>query len=157
MSEPKRPPVSVPSLADLQADPSALHRLPVDELLGLQRQLRHLAADLELEVRTRHLAGRWGEPGRFADRLTVTTAEAAEWLGLEESHVQDLCRRGAIPSGKPGKAWLIRVDAIRGWVAQQEEIRHGSAPLEPPPSRRPAARIDALPRNSRAGRMMGRE
>ncbi len=44
MSEPKRLPVSVPSLADLQADQSALDRLPVDELLGLQRQLRHLAA-----------------------------------------------------------------------------------------------------------------
>jgi excisionase family DNA binding protein len=135
----------------------AIEEAPAAELPGLLGELERLRVLAWQQMTARLLAGSRGEPGRFADRLTVTTAEAAEWLGLEESHVQDLCRRGAIPSSKPGKAWLIRVDAIRGWVAQQEEIRHGSAPLGPPPSRRPAARIGALPRNSRADRTMGRE
>lgn len=92
-------------------------------------------------------------PAKFVERLTVTTAEAAEWLGLYDTHLQDLCRRGVIPASKPGKAYLIRVDAIREWLVTQEEARRARRGATPAPSapsrRRVAVRLDALPRNSR--------
>jgi excisionase family DNA binding protein len=88
----------------------------------------------------------------FAGRLAVNTEEAARLLGLEEAHIQDLCRRGVIPACKPGKAWLIRVEAIREWLAAQEQEqqdRRATHVVASAPSRRPAARLGALPKNSR--------
>jgi excisionase family DNA binding protein len=149
VSEPAHLRATVPSLAEVAAGAAQLEGQPAAVLSELRRQARHLLADLDAAL-DRIAAGRaQGGPGRFYDRLTLTTAQAAEWLGLDESHVQDLCRRGAISASKPGKAWLIRPDAIREWVANEEGIRHGGAPEPPPSSRRPAVRIDALPRNRR--------
>jgi excisionase family DNA binding protein len=91
-------------------------------------------------------------PQELANRLTINTEEAAGWLGLEDDQIQDLCRRGEIRAAKPGKAWLIRPESIREWLAHQEEIpRDGGSgrPQSPRTSRRPLARVEALPSNVR--------
>src|SRR3984893_12343419 len=69
----------------------AIEEAPAAELPGLLGELERLLVLAWQQMTARLLAGSRGEPGRFADRLTVTTAEAAEWLGLEESHVPDIC------------------------------------------------------------------
>src|SRR5258706_9011355 len=114
MSEPKRLPVSVPSLADLQADQSALDRLPVDELLGLQRQLRHLAAAIEREVMARLLVG---SRDGSAEIGVLTPARLAELWSMPAAKIRELCRTGRIPARKLGpKEWVVPVAALREWA-----------------------------------------
>ena len=137
--------------ARILADPSAAANLTTDAAIKLAGVLATALMAVQAHV-LRVPAGLPTAPARFADRLTVTTTEAADWLGLEEAHVQDLCRRGEIVASKPGKAYLIRVNAIREWLERQEEVQRdgrGAHSESLPRSRRPEANIDALPRNSR--------
>ena len=73
MSELARLPVAVPGLADVLADPGVLDRLPVDVLVALRGQVRHLDVDLTMAI----------------DRLTATGGhqepEMGEVLGIDEA------------------------------------------------------------------------
>jgi excisionase family DNA binding protein len=129
--------VSSAAVADLPALLGELERLKVlawHRTMGSQGPARHEA------------------PARFSDRLTITTAEVAEWIGgVDEDHVQALCRSGAIRASKPGKAWLIRPAAIEEWLSQQEgdqQAQRGRPALASAPSRG-QVRLDALPENRR--------
>jgi len=146
--------ITVPSLDDLAADPAKAASLSADvRQVVLGRALGVILACATV-TDAPPLTAAQAAPSKFAERLTLTTAEAAEWTGLDETHVQELCRRGVIPAAKPGKAWLIRVDAVREWLAGQEEAQRranqGVAPTSATRSDRSvAARLGALPKNSR--------
>jgi len=90
MSEPARfpeGPVAVPTLAELQADPSALDRLPLDALVALRRQLRVLAADLTARL----VAGFQGDGGLGAVAV-LTPARLAELWSMPAAKIRELCR-----------------------------------------------------------------
>jgi excisionase family DNA binding protein len=135
------------------ADPRAAATLTRDDAIAVAGVLAAAQTAVQAQALRAPEAVAPVTPAKFVERLTVTTAEAAEWLGLDDTHLQDLCRRGVIPASKPGKAYLIRVDAIREWLVTQEEARRarrGATPAPPAASRRRVAvRLDALPRNSR--------
>lgn len=50
MSQPVAGPVRVPRLAEVQADPTLLTALPLDLLVELRRQVRHLDAELDAVI-----------------------------------------------------------------------------------------------------------
>lgn len=54
------------------------------------------------------------EEARLPKYLTAT--EAAEVLRMTPYEVARLCREGSIRASRPGRAWLIRPDAIRAYV-----------------------------------------
>ena len=75
MREPlQRPvgPVPVPSLGEVLADAAILGRLPLEALIGLRRQVRHLDADVDAALARRLALG--------ADR-----SEPIEVVGVEEA------------------------------------------------------------------------
>lgn len=129
MSEPVRfpaGPVAVRTLAELQADPSALDRLPLGVLLALRRQLRVLAADLEQEVTARLLDGFQGDGGLDAVAV-LTPARLAELWSMPTAKIRELCRTGRIPARKLGnKEWVVPVAALREWARQG--IAHEAGP-----------------------------
>jgi hypothetical protein len=90
-----------PTLPELQADSSALGRLPLDALVALRRQLRVLAADLEQEVTARLLAGFQGDGGLDAVAV-LTPARLAELWSMPAAKVREPCRTGRIPAKKLG-------------------------------------------------------
>ena len=121
MSEPVRSPaspVAVCTLAELQADPSALDRLPLSALLALRRQLRVLAADLEQGVTARLLDGFQGDGG-LDEVAVLTPARLAELWSMPTAKIRELCRTGRIPARKLGnKEWVVPVAALREWARQ---------------------------------------
>jgi hypothetical protein len=121
MSKPARfppGPVAVPTLAELQADPSALARLPLDALVALRRQLRVLAADMDEEVTARLLAGFQGDCGLDAVAV-LTPARLGELWSMPAAKIRELCRTGRIPARKLGsKEWVVPVAALREWARQ---------------------------------------
>lgn len=108
----------MPTLAELQADPSALDRLPLAALVALRRQLRVLAADLEQEVTARLLARFEGDGG--LDTIAVLTiARLSELWSMPAPKIRELCRTGRIPARKLGnKEWVVPVAALREWAQQ---------------------------------------
>jgi len=119
-------PVAVPTLAELQADPSALDCLPLDALVTLRRQLRVLAADLEKEVTARLLAGFQGDAGLDAVAV-LTPARLAKLWSMPVAKIRELCRTGRIPARKLGnKEWMVPIAALRGWA--QPGIVEGPGP-----------------------------
>jgi hypothetical protein len=121
MSEPERfpaRPIVLPTLVELQVDPSALDRLPLDALVALQRQLRVLAADLEKEITARLLAGFQGAGG-LGGVAVLTPARLAALWSMPAAKIRELCRTGRIPAKKLGtKEWVVPVAALREWVRQ---------------------------------------
>ena len=65
-------PVPVPSLGEVLADAAILGRLPLEALIGLRRQVRHLDADLDAALARRVALG--------TDR-----PESIEVVGVEEA------------------------------------------------------------------------
>jgi hypothetical protein len=108
----------VPTLAELQADPSALDSLPMDALVALRRQLRVLTADLEQVVTARLAAGCQGDGGLGAVAV-LTPARLAELWSMPVAKIRELCRIGRIPARKLGnKEWVVPVAALHEWVRQ---------------------------------------
>lgn len=108
----------VPTLVELQADPSALERLPLDGLVALRRQLSVLAADLEQEVTARLVAGFHGDGGLGAVAV-LTPARLADLWSMPAAKIRELCRTGRIPAKKLGnKEWVVPVAALREWARQ---------------------------------------
>ena len=60
------------------------------------------------------------ETGGQVDRL-LTAAEVAERLGVKESWIQEKARCGDIPHVRLGRYRRYEMQAVWGWVAQQEE------------------------------------
>ena len=54
------------------------------------------------------------------ERISVSVEEAAEMVGLGRSTLYVALTSGELPSMKIGKRRLIRVDALKAWVAAQE-------------------------------------
>jgi excisionase family DNA binding protein len=137
--------------AQVVADPLEARSLTPDEAWSVLGALAAAVAAVQAQA-SRSGSDRPVPPEKFADRLTLTTEETAEWLGLDEIHVADLCRRGEIVASKPGKAWMIRVEAIRDWVHRQEQHHPARAigAMAPVASRRPRPRLDALVQNRRS-------
>jgi predicted DNA-binding transcriptional regulator AlpA len=85
----------VPTLAEVQADPGVLDRLPIDVLLDLRRLIGYLVADVEAAVwrQTASAAGHQRSPDREQDKL-LTAEEAAGIAGVKPSwlirHAQKL-------------------------------------------------------------------
>ena len=137
--------------ARVVADPLAAKEMTQDQAVAVVAILAAALAAAQAQA-LRPSATAPAPPSKFTERVTLTTAETAEWTGLEETRVQELCRRGVIPASKPGKAWLIRVEAVREWLATQEQEQRDrrTAPVvAASASHRQAARLDALPKNSR--------
>lgn len=108
----------VPTLVELQADPSALERLPLDALVALRRQLSMLAADVEQEVTARLVAGSDGDGGLGAVAV-LTPARLAELWSMPATKIRELCRTGRIPAKKLGsKEWVVPIAALREWAQQ---------------------------------------
>jgi hypothetical protein len=78
VSEPAARPslVRVPTLADVQADPDVLNRLPVGVLVDLRRQVQHLTADLDAAI-SHHVAQ---TPGQSDISQVLDKNEAAKRL-----------------------------------------------------------------------------
>lgn len=56
------------------------------------------------------------------ERLALSIAEAAEALGCSQGHIRNLIARGELKSFKAGRRVLIRVDVLKEWMKQLEEI-----------------------------------
>jgi hypothetical protein len=131
MSDPPRGPTGpVPTLVELQADPSALDRLPLEELVALRRQLRVLASDLEQEVTARLVTGFQGG-GSLGAVAVLTPARLAELWSMPVAKIRELCRTGRIPAKKLGnKEWVVPVAALREWAGQgivdEVRLRHNA-------------------------------
>jgi len=121
MSEPERfpaRPIVLPTLVELQVNPSALDRLPLDALVALRRQLRVLAADLEKEITARLLARFQGDGG-LGGVAVLTPARLAALWSMPAAKIRELCRTGRIPAKKLGnKEWVVPVAALREWARQ---------------------------------------
>jgi len=87
----------VPTLVELQTDPSTLDRLPLGALLALRRQLRVLAADPEREVTARLLDEFHGDGGLDAVAV-LTPARLAQLWSMPTAKIRELCRTGRIPA-----------------------------------------------------------
>lgn len=59
------------------------------------------------------------EQTRLVDRLAVSTAEAAELLGVSRPLVCQLLHRADFPSFCVGARRLIPLDGLRAWMAAQ--------------------------------------
>jgi hypothetical protein len=70
-------PIPVPTLAEALADATVLARLPLDALVRLRQQVRHLDASLEAEITTRLAAGSGPAAPAAADHLLDVTEAAA--------------------------------------------------------------------------------
>lgn len=143
--------VALTLAAQVLTDPLAAKEMTQDQAVAVVALLAAGLAAAQVQA-LRPLAAAPAALSKFAERLTLTTSEVAEWTGLDETHIQELCRRGVIPASKPGKAWLIRPEAIGEWLATQEQKQRDrrTAPVvAPAASHRSAARLDALPKNSR--------
>jgi predicted DNA-binding transcriptional regulator AlpA len=88
-------PLAVPTLAEVQADPGVLDRLPVDTLMDLRRLVGYLVADVDAAC-WRRMASATGQQrslDREQDKL-LTAEEAAEIAGVKPSwlirHAQKL-------------------------------------------------------------------
>jgi hypothetical protein len=68
--------VAVPGLAELQADPAILSRLPLDVLVDLRRQVRHLDIDLDAAITRQVVVGQPRQAQAEPDRL-LSPKEAA--------------------------------------------------------------------------------
>lgn len=64
-----------------------------------------------------------------AKEVLLTTAEAAQYLGLTEGHVRKLARKSAIPAeqGAGGTGWKYRRDELAAWKADREETHERAA------------------------------
>ena len=51
-------------------------------------------------------------------KLAYRVAEAAEMIGIGKEKVQQLCRRGVIPSVKVGAAVLIPALELQAWLSE---------------------------------------
>lgn len=106
------------TLAELQAEPSTLDRLPLGALVALRHQLRVLAADLEQEITERLLTGFREDSGLDAVAV-LTPARLAELWSMPAGKIRELCRTGRIPARKLGnKEWVVPVAALREWAGQ---------------------------------------
>ncbi len=55
-----------------------------------------------------------------AGRLAVSTYEAAELAGVGRTTIYEAIQSGALKSLKLGKRRLIRIEALRDWLAAHE-------------------------------------
>ena len=69
----------VPSLADVSEDPTVLARLPLSAIVGLRRQVSHLAADIEAALFTAMGQTGLGDEPPDPDRLLTPEAAAARF------------------------------------------------------------------------------
>lgn len=67
----------------------------------------------------------------FATVNTITTAQAAEIIGLDEHVIREYCRRKLIPATKFGRQWaILEKDAI----AYKENREKNSKPKSEDPN-----------------------
>ena len=99
-------------------------------------QLQRLADELE---RRDSLAG----------RLALSSAEAATWIGVPRSTLNEMALAGQIPAYRVGKRWLFRPGDLATWLADQRYVLRSQRPLDvplyaiepvPPPKRGPRPR-----------------
>jgi len=83
VSEP-RPLASVPTLADLQANPGLLEQLPTELLVDVRRQLRHLDSDVDA-ILARRLLRHDGQPAPAAPERVLKVEEAARLAGVTKN------------------------------------------------------------------------
>jgi excisionase family DNA binding protein len=126
-------------IADLAADHALASRLPLEALIRLRCQLRHLDADIEAAIALRGQA----VPAANADEdRYLTMAEVAERTGLSLSHVYEMARFGKIPArrmgrGDKGRAYRVLLSDLRAWeqgqnlvvdaMKQSQDFRNGRA------------------------------
>jgi hypothetical protein len=113
MSPAPRPLAAVPTLADLQADTATLDQLPLDTLVTLRRQVRHLDVDLDAAI-TRLMAR--AEPRSAPaepDRL-LSPAQAAAMFGVKPRWLLD--HADELPGARRLSRKVIRFSerALRG-------------------------------------------
>lgn len=116
-----------PTIAAIAADRALADTLPLETLVRLRRELRHLDADLEAAIAL--YAGRHNAPvPAFADEdRYLTMAEVAQRTGLSLSHVYELARFGKIPAkrlgrGERGRAYRVLLSDLKVWEQGQNLV-----------------------------------
>jgi excisionase family DNA binding protein len=142
-------PVAVPGLAEAQADPGVLERLPIDVLLDLQRQIRHLDADIDRAVSRQTVqANRHHEIE--GDQL-LSIPKVAAILDFKPQYVYELIRRDLLSAVTVGKYVRVRRSTVErfmkdGPIAQVDGKLYqrytGSSGRPGTPSAQKARRID---------------
>lgn len=134
MSDPLPP---EPTLDQLTKHPDLVAELPIERLLEVRRQLRHLDAELEHHVAAKQLAqprgavsGQTSVAGR-----TLTTAEVARRMGRSEAYVRELCRAGQLPGNKKRgrKYWEIPEAEFEAWQKTHAGLAPGGSDTLPSP------------------------
>lgn len=68
------------------------------------------------------------------DKPTLSTSEAADWLGVHENRIYELIDDCVLPAGKEGRAYiLLKVDVAEyavKLIRQQTAQRLGGAPVK---------------------------
>jgi len=112
-------PIPLPSLDEIAAAPAQAATLPANVrgalLARCAASILALAAPelLEAVKGTGH-----DEPADpVADLRSLSPKKAAQLLGLKETYIQELCRKGKLPAIKMGKYWIISVENLRRWKA----------------------------------------
>jgi helix-turn-helix protein len=109
--------VSAPSLAEVLADAAIVDRLPLDVLVVLRHQLRHLDADLGAAITRQMVRANRPLAHDLEDVSILTTTQLAALWGVAEAKVRALCRTGRLAAMKlGGKEWVIPVAALRAQI-----------------------------------------
>jgi len=114
-----------PTIAAIAADHALADTLPLETLVRLRCELRHLDADIEAAIALRGMAPVAPAPAD-GDRY-LTMAEVAQRTGLSLSHVYELARFGKIPAkrlgrGEKGRAYRVLLSDLRAWEQGQNLV-----------------------------------
>jgi excisionase family DNA binding protein len=119
---------AVPSLHDVQAEPSILERLPLAALLTLRREVGHLEVELDAAITLALTESRPTAPvglGSGEANRYLTIPEVSARTGLSLSYLYELARRGVLPmtpmgrggNGTKRRGYRVLLSALREWEA----------------------------------------
>ncbi len=115
MTETPVPLAAVPSLAQLQADPGLLERLPVDALVDLRRQLRHLDADVDAAI-CRQTTSAAGQPAAPEPDRLLTAEEAGRLAGVKPAWLLRRAKRLPFTRKLSHKVVRFSEARLRRWL-----------------------------------------
>jgi predicted DNA-binding transcriptional regulator AlpA len=115
-------PLAMPTLAQAQADPAVLDRLPVDALVDLRQQIESLRVALDtalLRSISRAMGQRPPSAPSEADRL-LTAEEVAEMAGVSKRWLYT--RNSKLPFARKLSHRVVRYSeaGVRSWLAAKQ-------------------------------------